>query len=164
MISYADIEKAHRQERSTPILQKLHPDFYIDARKLIENPETGDYAPMVSDMLEKIYSARVNKLIHHAGRALGDSKSPDNMLPEERKLYDRLLAALSESRASVLEREVQVEVEEEKPTLKVRVKRAMPAIVGSDSVEYGPFREDDVVELPVDSAELLIKQGIAEKP
>jgi DNA replication initiation complex subunit (GINS family) len=60
-------------------------------------------------------------------------------------------------------------VEEEKPeeskleTVSVRIIKAIPEIVGADSKSYGPFKEDDIVELPTENAEILIKHGVAEK-
>ncbi len=162
MMSYADLEKAYRMERASPVLQKLPKDFYADARKLAASPEVGEYEDTVKEYLEKLYYLRANKVIHYAGRAGSSTKPPENALPEEMELYRSVLAAVSENRKSVLDKVVEVE-DVSKPTLKVRMKQALPAIVASNSKEYGPFRVDDVVELPEDSANLLIQRDAAEK-
>jgi len=45
----------------------------------------------------------------------------------------------------------------------IRFLQAIPAIVGSDTRIYGPFKVEDVASLPIDNAESLIKRGIAVK-
>jgi len=164
MISYADLERTFRLERANPTLQKLQDSFYDEATQLAASPGIGDYAATIRDYTAKIYSLRVNKIVHYAGRAAHDTKPPDNILSEERILYERILAVVVENRAKVLDRKPQMQpVEEKKPTVKVRIKQAMPAIIGSDSREYGPYKEDDVAELPEDSAEILVARKAAEK-
>jgi DNA replication initiation complex subunit (GINS family) len=163
MISYADLEKAYRGERASPILQKIPGGFYADARKLAVSPDIGEYKDMVAEILEKLYYQRINKIIHYAGRATPETKPPENMVAEEAELYAAIVVAVVENKALVLDKPLEVEEEVRKPTLKVRMKQALPTIVGSDLREYGPFREDDVVELPEDSARLLIERDAAEK-
>jgi len=162
MISYADLEKAFRAERTYPQLQKLPPSFYDDVKKLSQSPDIGEYSSTVRDYLEKIYNMRLNKVIHYAGRALNESKPPENALPNELSLYNKLLSDVAENRVKVLEKKMMEETVEETNLVKVRIKKPLPAIVGSDSSEYGPFRVDDVVELPEDSARLLIQRDAAE--
>ena len=49
MISYADLERAFRLERGSPVLQKLPDDFYADARKLAASPDIRrDYTTSAS--------------------------------------------------------------------------------------------------------------------
>ena len=163
MISYADIERAYRLERTSSLLQKLPDDFYADAKKLSVSPDIGEHGDAVIENLVKIYQLRVNKIIHYAGRATPENRPPENALSEETSLYRKIMDAVSENKANVLDKKVELKVEESKPMLKVRMKQALPAIVGSDSREYGPFRADDVVELPEDSAKLLINKDAAEK-
>lgn len=65
MVSYSDVEAAHRAERSSPVLQELPPDFYLEAKKLAASPEVGQYAPTILKYLEEIFTRRVNlSLIH----------------------------------------------------------------------------------------------------
>jgi len=45
--------------------------------------------------------------------------------------------------------------------VKVRFLKEVPAIVGADIKTYGPFKEGDIVELPKENAEVLVKQGLA---
>ena len=45
--------------------------------------------------------------------------------------------------------------------LLIRFLQAIPAIVGSDMKTYGPFKKEDVMYLPAENAEILIKRKIA---
>jgi DNA replication factor GINS len=45
----------------------------------------------------------------------------------------------------------------------VRFLQAVPAIMGIDMKTYGPFEPEDVVSLPVENAENLIRRGIAKE-
>ncbi|MFH1055325.1 MAG: hypothetical protein V1744_04435 [Candidatus Altiarchaeota archaeon] len=161
MIHYTDVEKTYRQERTSPLLQRIPRDFYAEARKLAQSPEVGAYRETVLEHLKKTYYLRANKIIHYAGRAADDTKPPENILLEELPLYERILQAVNDNKALIVDKPPEPEIEK-KPTIRVRMKHALPAIIGSDSKEYGPFKEDDVVELPKDSANLLIEREVAE--
>lgn len=163
MISYADVEKSYRQERTSPLLQKIPAGFYTEARELSQSPQVGDYKDTILEYLRKIYEQRSNKIIHYAGRAGKDAKPPENIIPDEMQLYNDIMKAVEGNRTSIFEKPVEILAEEVKtPTLKVRMKQPLPAIVGSDMREYGPFKVDDVVELPQESAKMLIERNVAE--
>jgi DNA replication initiation complex subunit (GINS family) len=160
---YSDVEKAYRLERANPTLQKIQDNFYEDAVRLAQHPEAGEYRQVILDYIDKIYSLRSNKIIHYAGRAATGSKLPDNMLSAEQRLYTRILEAVSESKTAVMERKPEAQTEIKAPTVKVRLKQPLPAIAGTDGREYGPYKEDDVADLPPDSANILISRNAAEK-
>jgi len=165
MISYADVERTYRLERSSPVLQKIPADFYEDVKMLAANPEVGEHSGSILEYLEKIYYQRSNKIIHYAGRATPETKLPDNILPSEIHLYNRILEAVSQTKATVLDSPLPAPEPPQtaEPVVKVRIKQALAAIVGTDSKEYGPFRVDDVVELPEETASILLKRQAAEK-
>jgi DNA replication initiation complex subunit (GINS family) len=163
MISYADLESAFRRERASPILQELPVGFYSEGRQLAANPDLGEHSDAVREHLQKIYLQRVNKIIHAAGRATPDGRPPENMMAEERMLYNRIVEAVAENKAAVLDRQVEVVKEKSGGTVKVRMKKALPAIAGSDATEYGPFKADDIAELPEDTARMLIEKDVAEE-
>jgi len=162
-MSYGDLEKAYRIERSNPTLQRLPDNFYEEGRRLLNSQGVGEYAKDVRECLDGIYLQRANKIIHYAGRADSRTKPPDNMSPEEAPLYWRIVEAVAENRLTVLDKPVEHRAETQTPMMKVRLKLALPAIIGSDSKEYGPFKEEDIAELPAESAKLLIERDVAEK-
>jgi DNA replication initiation complex subunit (GINS family) len=164
MLTYADLEKAFRQERAAPTLQKLPPEFYAEARTLAAAPEAQAFSDSILEHLRKIHSLRTNKIIHYAGRAAPSDRPPDNILAQEAELYAQLMGAVAENRAKVLEAKIEAPppAQEKKPSSKVRIRQALPAIAASDGRDYGPFKVDDIVELPQDLVELLVKRSVAE--
>ncbi len=44
----------------------------------------------------------------------------------------------------------------------VRFLKPIPAIIGSDMQTYGPFTTEDVASVPVENANILVKQGLAQ--
>jgi len=51
----------------------------------------------------------------------------------------------------------------QKRSLMVRFFQDVPAMVGTNTKMYGPFKAEDIASLPVENAESLIKRGIAVK-
>jgi len=47
--------------------------------------------------------------------------------------------------------------------INIRFIKSCPALVGGDMVFYGPFEKDDVCALPLENANILIQDKIAEK-
>ncbi|MFH0749041.1 MAG: hypothetical protein V1915_03895 [Candidatus Bathyarchaeota archaeon] len=55
------------------------------------------------------------------------------------------------------------DIKKRKRTLLVRILQSIPAIVGTNTNIYGPFKAEDIASLPLENAESLIKRGIAVK-
>jgi DNA replication initiation complex subunit (GINS family) len=94
-------------------------------------------------------------------------RTPANAIPVEKDFYLEAVDMLKKHSSKILsenlgrKHEGLVKTDERK--VKVRFLKPMPAIVGSDLNNYGPFKEDDVFELPETNAVLLIKQRLAEE-
>jgi len=61
------------------------------------------------------------------------------------------------------EKESKEEKKTEIPTITVRILKDLPPIVGIDGKIYGEFKVEDIVTLPKPNAEVLIKQGVAQR-
>jgi len=97
-----------------------------------------------------------------------DGKIPsDTLTAEEEKIYGGVapFADTVQSFAKNVLRgflpKANVEVKHKRAVL--RFLADVPAIIGSDMKPYGPFKAEDVASLPVENANILIKQGLAEK-
>jgi DNA replication initiation complex subunit (GINS family) len=164
VLTYAELEKALRNERASPTLQKIPSDFYQSARALAESPDIGDYASDVMDFLRRIHRLRANKIIHYAGRAGEETKPPETIIKDELPLYDAIVCAVEKNKNEIFSCDIPGDKQEKKPMMRVRMLKALPEIICSDLAEYGPYRQGDVAELPVDDSERLIREGIAENP
>ncbi len=163
MITYADLEKTLRIEKSSSTLSPIEKDFYEGAKELLRAPEAAEYVQAITQLLEDIYDTRINKIVHYAGRAREGSRSPENILDTEKDLYTQLLSEVSKNRSNLLAQKPPQTPVVETPKMRVRIITPLPKIVGSDMVEYGPFKAEEVVELPKASAELLISRNAVEK-
>ena len=163
MITYADIEKTFRMEKSSPSLSKISEEFFDDAKRLSNDPQAGEYGPLIEEVLLQLYRLRINKIVHHAGRELEDKYPPKNITKSEEKLFKDLLQAISKHQNDVFSKVLEKKVEVREDLVRIRIKKPFPSIVGADSKEYGPFREEDMIEIPSESAQLLIERDVAEK-
>jgi hypothetical protein len=123
-------------------------------------------------LLRQLYEAREQKVLHMAAnRARTGSSLVDTskLLENERHLFERVLKVLQEIR-------LQQYIEEEKkieapPTtlpnpvasdvIQVRFVKAVPQFLGKNMETYGPYDEQQKVDLPTGVAELLIRKGAA---
>lgn len=150
-------------EKNSPTLQSISSDFYSQVASLLLSEEK--HRTYLEKLIEEIYGRRKNKIVLHAVRSESLESLPQNVIPLEVELYKDVVELLKKHKKLVLEQKPQIK-KEDKPVegdkITVRIVRAIPAIVGPDLNSYGPFKEDNVVELPVESAKILIERGYAE--
>ncbi|MGD2201241.1 MAG: hypothetical protein PVJ38_06405 [Candidatus Bathyarchaeota archaeon] len=109
--------------------------------------------------LRKIVEAELDR-VAIAGSSL--TQIERHFLNDLRSLFSRYDSRLKDI---LMGREPQVDAKPPQRTgLKVvRFLQAVPAIMGIDMKTYGPFKPEDVVSLPVENAENLIRRGIAKE-
>jgi DNA replication initiation complex subunit (GINS family) len=165
VVSFADVQSIYRNEKNFPSLQAIPEDFYAKALSLEKTLE-GEHRTHMLKLVEEIMVRRRNKIVLHALRLSGEVIPPVNINPVEEPFFKDIVKVVAGYKKTIAEEAL---VEEEKPeeskleTVSVRIIKAIPEIVGADSKSYGPFKEDDIVELPTENAEILIKHGVAEK-
>jgi len=164
MVTYADIQRIYRTEKALPGLQKIDDDFFEEYKKL-QLSMTDEHRDYLEKLGSEIFERRKVKIILSAMRS--SSKEPANMAPVEREFFCRIVKDFENYKDSVFSLGGGVATEEKKPasTPKVRIKflAALPAVIGTDLVHYGPFNEGEASEIPIQNAKILIAQGIAEE-
>ena len=118
-------------------------------------------------MLEELSQLRLRKVVNSEldGQAIAGAL----LTREEKALNSELRALLSshQDRLKSILRGCVSQVDAKPPKrsgLKVvRFLEPVPAIMGIDMKTYGPFDPEDVVSLPVENAENLIRLGIAKE-
>lgn len=165
MVSFADVQSIYRNEKNMPSLQIIPGDFFVKANALSDSLE-GEHKKHLSKLLEEIILRRRNKIVLHALRVSDKVIPPTNIHPEEAEFYSDVTSLVTGYKGKFLGLKPLKKKTEAPPpatdVVSVRIVKAIPEIVGSDSNSYGPFKEDDVVELPRDNAEILVKKGFAE--
>ena len=189
---YSELYEAWRREIENPQLQALPGDFYVRVSEYVqrikENLKLLDPKSLRASLLEReqrnvnhivkeLLAVRYRKLL----RIISRGKVPSDLLTaEEAKIcegffpfteaYRTLIKTLVEGQTLEVKPEVEVagmapkkvETQPSHKRVVVRFLKAIPAIIGSDMLTYGPFVAEDVASVPVENANILVKQGLAQ--
>lgn len=132
----------------------------------------------IRKMIKELYERREQKIIQLATLSTRTNKQPDTtaMLNEEQILFQNLKNTLTKQRQDILNNILETKIPEiktEKPkdiktekqdtTKLIRFTNAIPKFVAEDLNTYGPFIEEDVSNLPIKAAEVLITKNRAEE-
>lgn len=176
-LSYDEIRRIHRLEKSTVKLVEVEEDFYNDLHSFLSK-EKQDYLDSLRDfsstkardfanlkrMLEEIFALRTKKLVGNALAASRTSEFSDgSMAVQEKKVFKEMLALLQKHNAlldSVFSG--QEESSRDLNTLSVEILSDIPEFVGPDMKEYGPFKKGNTAKLPLKIAKLLSSQKLVE--
>jgi DNA replication initiation complex subunit (GINS family) len=165
MITYADIQKIYMNEKAATELQKIDDCFYYDAADLLTKIEV-EHREHISKKVYEIFERRRNKLVFAALRS--GQKELANMLPVEKKFYGKLAKDIEDykeilSGEPAKESEDKTGVNTQVKKVKVKFLMPFPSIIGSDMVHYGPFKDGDVADMPLDNAKVLVDEEAAEE-
>ncbi|MCS7119518.1 MAG: hypothetical protein RMH75_06865 [Archaeoglobaceae archaeon] len=154
-------------EKNRSQLSKMEEDFYKRIRNRIEELEerrkddekVEDEIKTLKRLQKKLFEFRTGKIINAAwAEVCGQEVSfNDESLTEAEKIFfKKLIELIGDFRREIFE-EKKVKME----SVLVRIKKDIE-ILGVDGKRY-KLRREDVVTLPLENAEVLIKSGIAEK-
>jgi DNA replication initiation complex subunit (GINS family) len=139
----------------------------------------------IKKLLIDLYGKREKKI---TGLALDKSRTKSTivddstLLKEEKQFFDTLVKLFDSYREGILfnildgklpfveekEENKKIETKENEEEIKkdtklVRFIHAVPKFVGEELEEYGPFEEEDIANLPIKIADLLVTKGRAEE-
>jgi DNA replication factor GINS len=170
------------EELSKFELVSLSDDFYREYDSLIkalklsaershergEDLEERTYLAQLriaEDLMREILKIRLHKIVD-----LAFEGKPEEMPSEERRIFRILRAFIEREELPGEEEEIPEErVEKPKEEVKPRVLSAyivnedLPTLLGPDMREYGPLKAGDLVTLPDEIGEVLLKRGVAVK-
>lgn len=179
---YDELYEAWKQEKESVELQTLSKGFYVRLadyvkrireetrmmdRKTIRGQLLQCELKNAKKMIRDIVKLRYEKALKLT--MIGKDVAKDALTAEE-KTYGKMLSSIELYRdflkgllrGSLSESLPPRTDQEETPKrLLVRFVQEIPAIIGSDMKEYGPFRAEDIATLPAENAKILIKQGAA---
>lgn len=150
-----------------------------------ERKKTERQLENIHKIVKELYERREKKII---SLALDKSRTKSNLidtgglLKEEKVFFDALTNMLDNYRDAILfavlnekmpfmqsldekkpAESFRSAIELKKPTKLVRFTSHVPKFVGPELEEYGPFEEEDIANLPVEIAEVLINKGKADE-
>jgi DNA replication factor GINS len=182
-MNFEELRKLHRMEKNSSQLASISEDFFIELKaflaekkeQYLEHLKKGSLASedfsnierMARELLE-IRERKILKKAFHA--AMTAETSMPALCSEEKKLFNSIYKAVSEYK-KVLDGMFAIETKKPKKpskekdlnTLSIQIIEDVPAFVGADMKEYGPFKKGQLVELPAETAEVLLARKLAVK-
>lgn len=166
-ITFELIRKIQREEQRIPKLTKLPKGFYDSVRAYLErkrgasNRKAALEMKNVERLVEDIFNRRERKIFNLALIAARTNIPPENLTEEEREFFEKTVSIVKSRRAQLLDPLLMREPAEQ--TGLVIFKEDVPAFVGADMKNYGPFNKGDIAKLPDENKKVLLKQGVAEE-
>ncbi len=169
-----DLEEVYRtlldmldRERSSSKLTEIDENLYKEILDFVRKTQIEEFRDdiekikifiKIKETLSELLFKRVEKMVLYALYASRDKEyiEPRNIMSSEKEFYSEILRKIKEK----LE---EIEKKEDNNKITVRILKDLPEIVGIDGKIYGPFKKEDVVNLPKENAEALIKRGVAEE-
>jgi len=164
------------------VLDKEDSLFSYDEKKKVEKQIDN-----AKRMIKEIYERREKKIMNIAlikSRTKSNVMDTSSFLENEKRFFDEIVKVLDVFRSDVIDNiingkhasEIATDKEviknkeiddneknEAKNTKLVRFLHAVPKFVGKELEEYGPFAEEDIANLPLEIADLLINKGRVEE-
>ena len=187
-INYEIIYDVLRKEKYNPELQKLDENFYKDVLNYLKEKEsilksqekkesvftseiekTKKQIENAKKLLKEIYERRESKIIQLAiASSRNNSNNKDSILPEELLIYEIFINNLNHFRNSVINKILNqvpkdLKTAKEQKTLLVRFLNPLPKFLGTDLTIYGPFKQEDIANIPIEIAQMLIRVKYAEE-
>jgi len=164
MLTFESIRDIERTERETKRMQKIPQNFLSELKEYIERKEKLTEKTSADIMEIENVKSTVQRLIEMRERKMADqalitartNMPPENLLRDEETVFWQMVEALKTFRRDFFE-----QLRKPKQIL-FRVKRNLPEFVGPDMKTY-LLKENDVIPLPKEVAELLIKEGMIEE-
>ena len=134
----------------------------------------------IEKIVKSIYESREKKILLAAiSKARGGNPNLNHLLDEESVLYDSILKNMISSRKKIFEKKEEKDTKKDSLTYEsnkineeekkienripiVRVTEDIPEFIGTDTKRYN-LRKGDVISLPEDMSNTLIKRGVSKK-
>ncbi len=176
-LSYDELRRIYRLEKNTSKLVEVEEDFYdllsdfiqrekkeyLASLKSFSSAKTRNFANL-KKIVEEIFSLREKKLL---SKALVASRNKEEeagkIASQEKKSFKELLAVLNRHRAFLQQAFEPDKIKAGGEKLSLKILREVPAFVGPDMKEYGPFAAEENVSLPLKVSELLLARKLAEE-
>lgn len=166
-ITFELIRKIQREEQRVPKLTKIPPGFYesvksyLDRKRNVTNRRLALETKNIERLVEDIFNRRERKIFNLALIAARTNIPPENLTEEESVFFEQIVSAVKNRREQMLDPLLMKEPVEQ--TGLVIFKEEVPAFVGSDMRNYGPFNKGDIAKLPDENKKVLLKKGAAQE-
>ncbi len=175
-ITFDELRRIHRLEKNTTNLVEVDDDFidsledfiqeqkkkYLLSMKNFSSTEAREFTNL-KRIVDEIFLLREKKILNKALIASKTSdEKPEKMAYQELEIFKKLLKVLY-NYESICNELFGEKERKEASTIRMKLIKDVPAFVGTDMKEYGPFSEGQTVSLPSRIAKLLSSRKIAEE-
>ena len=165
MLTFEAIRDIERSERENKKIQKIPENFfdlakdYMEKKEKIKDKSSLDILEIenAKNTIKRLIDLREKKTIEAAIVASRTGIMPENLIEIEKKLFQKTIDNLKDFRENVSD-----QMKKKSSEIVYKVKKSIPDFIGPDMKVYS-LRENDLVSLPRDLADLLIKENIIEK-
>lgn len=180
MLDYDALRKIYRLEKNSSRLAEVEDDFFDSLKSFFENEKTA-YLNSLNELsssrangfsnlkkiISEIFSVREKKLLNKALVASRTgSLETEKIASEETETLKQMLLVLNRHQA-ILDRVFNARPK--KPSLNaskvgktsLKMLQKVPAFMGADMHEYGPFEKGKTVSIPEKIASLLVSRKLA---
>ena len=182
-LDYDELRKIYRLEKNSSSLAEVEDDFFDSIKGFFEK-EKQAYLNSLNDLsstraksfsnlkkiISEVFAIREKKLLN---KALVASRTGEletaKLAAQEMETLKQLLSVLNRHQ-QFLDQALSLKAASPKKPAKsigkvpVKVLQNVPAFMGSDMKEYGPFEQNKSVSLPEKIASLLVSRKLAEMP
>ncbi len=180
-LDYDELRKVYRLETKSPKLSRLDINFYKELKKFLAD-EKKKYATAMEDsfspatikkletlkkMIEKVREIRLKKcmnlcLMYSRTNDFKDEGLIDFEI-EFAKGIIKLIDKQNEETNAIFGIKKKSKEQETKNLVKVKFLQKIPAFIGGDMKEYGPYDVEQVSRLPEDVCKILETKNLIEK-
>ncbi len=171
-ITFEYIREIQREEQKIQSLSKMPEDFfdkvkaYLKQKQYLSKKKKDQTALMemrnIRRILEDIFNRRETKIMEQAIISVRTGMIPENLTESEKEFFETAVEFLRKQREITIDRlfgkEDKTEEEEE-----VEFLEDVEEFIGIDLKKYGPYHKGDIVSLPKENVQLLLKTEKAKK-
>jgi len=165
MITYETLRRIEQEERISKKLVQLPDRFMLEVMEYMQKKATmakekGDKWELQSarQRFQSIIQLRERKVMNFTLSFVRSGALPENMIPEERELFDGVVKRVKEFH----DKRKKAMSGERASSKTVAILQQLPQFVGIDMGYYGPYQQGDIATVPEENARLLIERGAAE--
>ncbi len=176
-MDFEELRRLYRNEKNNPELSKLEPNFLSELAEYLEKKreeyikaikagiEPSEELHNIERLARELIELRLRKILKKA-LATKQQELKENLFSEEQTLYENIIKALEDFQKAIDEAFGIKETTAREKVLNMislEILEDVPAFVGTDLKEYGPFDKGSVIELPAEVAEILLERNLARK-
>jgi DNA replication initiation complex subunit (GINS family) len=166
-ITFETIRKIQIEEKTLSKLAKLPENFYnnvsryLEQKRRIGEGRKDNEIKNLERIIEDIFNRRERKIVLSALLSARTNIPPENLTDEEEKFFESIMQIIKSRRENILNKILKSP--EDKLMVKVVFKKDVDEFVGSDLKTYGPFKANDVAEIPEENFKIFLDMGIVEE-